>query len=66
MITIKYLENHGHVFCQLVEQIPSNEKIKIKGRKATILGIDKVNEQLYHINIAFEKKPKQDEKVVIK
>ncbi|SEM16391.1 hypothetical protein SAMN05192533_101264 [Mesobacillus persicus] len=62
MIVVKYLENNDHVLSQLVQQIPSGDNVIIKGRKADILGVDKVNEELYHINIAFKKKPKQNEK----
>ncbi|MCQ6282161.1 hypothetical protein [Bacillus sp. EB600] len=55
MIVIHFFENKTLVLSQLLRRIPSmDEDIKIKGRKAKVLSVKKIEENLIHVQVIFE------------
>ncbi len=56
MPVVHFIEEKSVVLSQLLKTIPSvDESIKIKGRKGKVLSVDKVEENVVHVRIAFEK-----------
>lgn len=56
MFVIHYFEKNTSVLCQWLERIPEiNENIKIKGRKGQIIDVIQIEDNKYHVNVAFEK-----------
>lgn len=56
MITVHYFENSTNVLTQLRQDIPNiDEPVKIKGRKGKILSVNQLKEEVYQVNVEFEK-----------
>lgn len=56
MIVVRFFENNSVVLSQFRNQIPSvDENIKIKGRKGKVLSIKEIEENKFHVYVAFEK-----------
>lgn len=56
MYTVHFYENRTPVLSQLLNNVPSiNDSIKIKGRKGTIVDVQKVEDTQYHVLVVFEK-----------
>lgn len=56
MFAIHFYENNTPVLSQLLNSIPSvDEKIKIKGRKGTIVSVKQIDEYRIHVHVIFEK-----------
>lgn len=56
MVTIQYFENNLLYFSQLVQQVPAvDHDIKIKGRKAKVIRVNEINENLVQVHIILEK-----------
>ncbi len=56
MVTVQYYENNSLFLSQLVNHVPSaDEDLKIKGRKAKVIRINEINENLIHVHIVIEK-----------
>lgn len=55
MVTIQFYENNSLVLSQLVKHVPTvDEEIKIKGRKAKVIRVNEVKENLIHIHVILE------------
>ncbi|SOC37460.1 hypothetical protein [Ureibacillus acetophenoni] len=56
MYNVTFYENRALVMSKLTSSIPSeNENIQLKGRKATVTNVEKLDERNVHVHIAFEK-----------
>lgn len=56
MITVHYFENSNNVLTQLRQDIPAiDQPVKIKGRNGKILSVNQIKEQVYQVNVEFEK-----------
>jgi hypothetical protein len=56
MITVHYFENGTNVLTQLRQDIPNiDQPVKIKGRKGKILSMNQLKEEVYQVNVEFEK-----------
>ncbi|MEM5593052.1 hypothetical protein AAHH67_16995 [Niallia circulans] len=56
MITIHYFENSTNVLTQLRQDIPNiDQPVKIKGRKGKVLSVNQLKEEVYQVNVEFEK-----------
>lgn len=57
MFTVHFLDNKEIVLSQLLRRIPLvNEELKIKGRKGKIVDVVQMNDNIFKINLVFEKK----------
>lgn len=66
MIVLQLFENKSLILTQLVKQIPSiEENVKIKGRKGKVISVKEIENNLYHVQIAFEQVIKAPSKVVL-
>ena len=66
MIVLQIFENKSLILTQLVKQIPSiEENVKIKGRKGKVISVKEIENNLYHVQIAFEQVIKAPSKVVL-
>ena len=55
MVVVHFLEKNTVVLSQLRSDIPSvDEQLKIKGRKATVLSVKKMDEKVVHVQVLFE------------
>lgn len=55
MYVVHFFESNSKVLSQLLKQIPSvDENIKIKGRKAKVLSIKNIEENIVHVHVIFE------------
>ncbi|MBB6447405.1 hypothetical protein [Bacillus benzoevorans] len=60
MVTIQYFENNSLFFSQLVKHVPAvDHDIKIKGRKAKVIRLNEINENLVQVHVNLEKKNKK-------
>ena len=56
MVTIHFFENSRNVLTQLRQEIPNvDQDIKIKGRKGKVLSVNQIKDEVYQVNVAFEK-----------
>ena len=56
MYNVTFYENRALVMSKLTSAIPSqNENIQLKGRKATVTNVEKLDERNVHVHIVFEK-----------
>jgi hypothetical protein len=56
VVVIQFFENKSLVLSQLVNSIPSiDESIKIKGRKGIVADVKKIDDNLFHVQVIFEK-----------
>ena len=56
MDVVHFFENKSIVLTQLLNHIPSvDENIKIKGRKGKVLSVKKMEENVVHVYVVFEK-----------
>ncbi|PMC36038.1 hypothetical protein CJ195_17485 [Bacillus sp. UMB0899] len=58
MTVVQFVEDNNVVLCQLLNQVPAeSDAVKIKGRKGTVLSIKNLD-NLVQVNVALEKKLK--------
>lgn len=56
MVTIQYFEHNLLYFSQLAHHVPAvDHDIKIKGRKAKVIRVNEINENLIQVHIILEK-----------
>ena len=56
MVMVHFLENKTVILSQLRSNVPIlNENIKIKGRKATVLKVNQMEENAVQVQVEFEK-----------
>ncbi len=56
MVVVHFFENKSIVLTQLRSDIPTmDENIKIKGRKGIIISVKKLEENIAHAQVVFEK-----------
>ena len=56
MYSIHFYENKTYVLNQALRNIPSiDDDVSIKGRKAKVLNIEEIKENVYYVYIEFEK-----------
>ncbi|MBU9712288.1 hypothetical protein [Evansella tamaricis] len=63
MFNVNFYEKRDLVLCQLRENVPEEgEGIKLKGRKGTVLSVEKVDEKTVHVLIETLKKADDSQK----
>ena len=56
MVVIHFIEERVVLLTQLCETVPSvDEDRKIKGRKAKVVSVKEVEENIYHVGVILEK-----------
>ncbi|KGR78903.1 hypothetical protein [Ureibacillus manganicus] len=56
MYNVTFYENKALIMSKLTTTVPSeNENIQIKGRKGTVVKVDRINEKHVHVHIQLEK-----------
>lgn len=56
MYSIHFYEEKTYVLNQALRNIPSiDEDVRIKGRKAKVLNVEEIKENVYYVYIEFEK-----------
>lgn len=56
MFAIHFFENNTRVLNQALRRIPTiDEEIKIKGRKGKVINVEKLEENIFHVYVEFEK-----------
>ena len=56
MYSIHFYEDKTYVLNQALRNIPSiDEDVRIKGRKAKVLNVEEIKENVYYVYIEFEK-----------
>lgn len=56
MFAIYFYENKSRILNQALRRIPSvDEELKIKGRKGKVITVQKMEENIYHVHVEFEK-----------
>lgn len=56
MFVVHFFENNSKVLTQLLRNIPSvDENLKIKGRKGKVQMVKNLEDNVFHINVEFEK-----------
>ncbi|WP_338452409.1 hypothetical protein R4Z09_11290 [Niallia oryzisoli] len=56
MVAVHFYERRNLVLSQCRQQVPVvDENIKIKGRKAKVLSINEIKENVVHVQVEFEK-----------
>lgn len=65
MYAVHYFEGKTNVLSQLLNNVPAvGETLKIKGRKATVLGITKIEENKIHVQVELEVAKKNSKFIV--
>lgn len=56
MFAIHFFENNVRVLNQALKRIPSvEEELKIKGRKGKVISVINIEDNIYHVQVEFEK-----------
>ncbi|HWL24028.1 MAG TPA: hypothetical protein VNR38_09820 [Ureibacillus sp.] len=56
MYNVTFFENRSLIMSKLTSTIPAeNETINVKGRKANVLSVEKLDEKNVHVHIVLEK-----------
>ncbi|HHY74788.1 MAG TPA: hypothetical protein GX497_16490 [Bacillus bacterium] len=56
MFTVHFYEEKTLLLSQLLNRVPLvGENLKIKGRKGNVLGVNKIDEKTYHVQVVQEK-----------
>lgn len=56
MYNVTFFENRSLIMSKLTTTIPTeNENINLKGRKGTVLRVEKLDEKHVHVHVALEK-----------
>ena len=56
MFAVHFYENKTRVFTQALRNIPSiDEGLKIKGRKGKVISVEQVADNIFHVQVEFEK-----------
>ena len=55
MFAVHFLENKNLLLSQLLKRVPSvGEDLKIKGRKAKVSSVNRVDEKIFHVQVILE------------